>query len=89
MSILETALIYAGIPLLITLIIASLSFIGRNPIAGSHPKHYDLGQKWTHEPVLWSATDEVTVHGGHDDHGQAAIESGAANLIGGRASGKW
>jgi len=53
---------------------------------------YDLGQKWTQPPVLWSATDEVTAQGHHAEtpHGShAAIESAEAELIGGRASGKF
>ncbi|RJO70127.1 hypothetical protein D5S18_27980 [Nocardia panacis] len=90
MSILETVLIFAGIPLVVYGVIAGLSFLGK-PLAGAKPTHYDLGQKWTAAPVLWSATDEVTGSGHHDvSHGShAAIESAAAELIGGRASGKF
>ncbi|WP_227999190.1 aa3-type cytochrome oxidase subunit CtaJ [Nocardia australiensis] len=92
MSILETVLIFAGIPLVIYGAIAGLSYLGK-PLAGEKPVHYDLGQKWTQPPVLWSATDEVTSQGHHDiatPHGShAAIESAAAELIGGRASGKF
>lgn len=84
MSILETTLIFGGIPLLVYVIIAFLSFLGKAD-AGTHPKHYDLGQPWTHEPVLWSATGETIGHGRHDAH---AIESGA-DLIGGAANGRW
>ncbi|WP_225726949.1 MULTISPECIES: hypothetical protein [unclassified Nocardia] len=92
MSILETVLIFVGIPLVIYGVIAGLSFLGK-PLAGEKPTHFDLGQEWTAEPVLWSATDEVTGSGHHDSgssHGShAAIESAAADLIGGRASGKF
>ncbi|MBF6357775.1 hypothetical protein IU449_25075 [Nocardia higoensis] len=90
MSILETVLIFLGIPLVIYAAIAGLSYLGK-PLPGEKPVHFDLGQKWTHEPVLWSATDEVIGHGHHDvaPHGShAAIES-AQELIGGRASGKF
>lgn len=91
MSILETVLIFVGIPLVIYGAIAGLSFLGK-PLPGEKPVHYDLGQPWTQPPVLWSATDEVTTHG-HDDtasHGHhAAIESTGVELIGGRASGKF
>ncbi|MEV5648428.1 hypothetical protein AB0L57_09275 [Nocardia sp. NPDC052254] len=91
MSILETVLVFLGIPLVIYAVIAGLSFLGK-PLPGEKPVHYDLGNKWTAAPVLWSATDEVTVFG-HDvaeaSHGHhAAIESGA-DLIGGRVSGKF
>lgn len=91
MSILETVLIFVGIPLVIYGVIAGLSFLGK-PLAGEKPAHYDLGQQWTAAPVLWSATDEVTGSGHHDSgsHGShAAIESADADLIGGRASGKF
>ncbi|MFF0492878.1 aa3-type cytochrome oxidase subunit CtaJ [Nocardia sp. NPDC003482] len=90
MSILETVLIFVGIPLVIYAVIAGLSFLGK-PLPGEKPVHYNLGDKWTSEPVLWSATDEVTATGhGHTSHGShAAIESAEANLIGGRASGKF
>ncbi|TQM25532.1 hypothetical protein [Nocardia bhagyanarayanae] len=92
MSILETVLIFVGIPLVIYAAIAGLSFLGK-PLPGEKPVHFELGQKWTAAPVLWSATDEVTGHGHHDtaqSHGShAAIESAQVELIGGRASGKF
>lgn len=92
MSILETVLIFLGIPLVIYGAIAGLSFLGK-PLPGEKPVHFDLGQKWTQPAVLWSATDEVTGSGHHtaeSSHGHhAAIESTAVELIGGRASGKF
>ncbi|MGY2062427.1 aa3-type cytochrome oxidase subunit CtaJ [Nocardia gipuzkoensis] len=87
MSILETVLIFVGIPLVIYAVIAGLSFLGK-PLPGEKPVHYSLPDTWTADPVLWSATDEVTTTaGGHGNH--AAIESAQADLIGGRASGKF
>ncbi|MET9027511.1 MULTISPECIES: aa3-type cytochrome oxidase subunit CtaJ [Nocardia] len=92
MSILETVLIFAGIPLVIYGIIAGLSFLGK-PLPGEKPVHFALGQKWTASPVLWSATEEVIGSGHHfaeTPHEQhAAIESTAVELIGGRASGRF
>ncbi|MEV6275088.1 hypothetical protein [Nocardia sp. NPDC051832] len=90
MSILETVLIFVGIPLVIYAAIAGLSYLGK-PLAGEKPAHFSLGQKWTQPPVLWSATDEVTGHGHHtESHGtHAAIESTGVELIGGRASGRF
>jgi len=94
-SILETVLIFGGIPLVIYGVIAGLSYLGK-PLPGEKPVHYDLSQKWTAEPVLWSATGEVTGMGhydasetAHDEH--AALESpeSTQSLIGGRASGKF
>ncbi len=87
MSILETVLIYVGIPVLVFAILAGLTFaLSKGPIAGKHPAHYQLGERWTHAPVLWSAVDEVTTSGHHGGH--AALTSGA-ELIGGRANGRW
>ncbi|WP_067999055.1 aa3-type cytochrome oxidase subunit CtaJ [Nocardia pseudobrasiliensis] len=92
MSILETVLIFVGIPLVIYAVIAGLSFLGK-PLPGEKPVHYSLPDTWTADPVLWSATDEVTGSGHHhaeSSHGDhAAIESARADLIGGRASGKF
>jgi len=45
---------------------------------------YKLSDKWTRDPILWSATDEVTPHGGHGDS-----HASTTDLIGGSASGKW
>lgn len=96
MSILETVLIFVGIPLVIYGVIAGLSYLGK-PLPGEKPVHYDLSQKWTSSPVLWSATDEVTGAGhyditetSHGDHAAfASLESTQVALIGGRASGKF
>lgn len=84
-SILETTLIFVGIPLLVVLILAGMGRIGPKYTAPD-PAEYKLGDKWEHEPVLWSAVDEVTGHGHHGGHGHAGS---ATELIGGTASGKW
>ncbi|QBJ95075.1 hypothetical protein ERC79_03175 [Rhodococcus sp. ABRD24] len=83
MSILETSLIFGGIPVLVIAIIGGLSFMGKK-LPGTVPPEFHLGEKWTHKPVLWSAVDEVTTHGHHAGHVAAP-----ADLIGGSASGKW
>ncbi|MFF0814464.1 hypothetical protein ACFYVR_04790 [Rhodococcus sp. NPDC003318] len=89
MSILETTLIFVGIPVVVTAIIAGLCYLAK-PVPGDTPSHYSLDKEWTHEPVLWSAVDEVTTRPGHHDGGHhAAIEAGSADLIGGSASGRW
>jgi hypothetical protein len=85
-SILETVLIFGVIPAAIYAVIAVLSVLGKK-YAGTAPVHYDLRSQWTHEPVLWSAVDEVTTHAHHSGH--AAIAAAPADLIGGTASGKW
>lgn len=84
MSILETTLIFVGIPLAIYLVIAAISFAVSKPIAGTHPAHYELGDKWTRGPILWSAVDEHATHGHHGAH----AEDGES-LIGGSAHGRW
>ncbi|SNS79496.1 aa3-type cytochrome oxidase subunit CtaJ [Rhodococcoides kyotonense] len=83
MSILETLLIFGVIPIAIVGIIGALSYVAdRQP--GLDVTPYRLTDKWTRGPVLWSATDEVTPHGGgHSSH------ASAADSIGGSASGKW
>jgi hypothetical protein len=87
-SILETTLIFVGIPLLIILVFAGLSLTGqRYPGPVPSDNAYTLGQKWEYEPVLWTATDEVTRPGHHAHHGH--VVGNPADLIGGTASGKW
>ncbi|GAB2630310.1 hypothetical protein ABI214_23400 [Prescottella soli] len=83
MSILETVLIFVGIPVLVIAVLGLLTITVRrspNPL----PAEYRLGERWTFGPVLWSATDEVTTHSHHSAHAAAG-----ADLIGGSASGKW
>lgn len=87
MSILETTLIFVGIPLLIVLFFGAFSALApRNAGPVASDNEFELGQKWDHEPLLWSATDEVSALG-HAHHGHAA--GAPADLIGGTASGKW
>lgn len=82
MSILETVLIFVGIPVLVIAIVAGLSFMTKKS-PGFVPTEYRLGERWTRQPVLWSAVDEVTTHGHHAAH------AAGADVIGGSASGKW
>lgn len=67
-----------GLPVLGVIVLIALIY--RN--AGNRPAPYRLPQPWTHEPVLWTATDEpIPVrHHGHvtGDH-----------VVGGGASGRW
>jgi hypothetical protein len=87
-SILETTLIFVGIPLLIVLVFAAFSWTApRTPGPAASDNPYKLGDEWQHGALLWSATDEVTPHGRHAHHGHAA--GAPAELIGGTASGKW
>ncbi|MGB3770387.1 MAG: hypothetical protein WBF79_10285 [Rhodococcus sp. (in: high G+C Gram-positive bacteria)] len=91
MSILETALIFGLIPLAFFFalyVFAKMTSTDPAP----RPAPYRLGQPWEHEPVLWSATDEVTPYTHHSNashSSHAELTAGSASLIGGRASGKW
>ncbi|KAA0022892.1 aa3-type cytochrome oxidase subunit CtaJ [Antrihabitans cavernicola] len=87
MSILETVLIFVLIPVVVIAFVGAIAMRGK-PVAGTRPAHFDLGSRWTHAPMLFSATDEITVSG-HHGGGHAAIEAGSADLIGGRAHGRW
>lgn len=86
-SILETVLIFVGIPVVVIALVGAIAMRGK-PVAGTRPARYNLGEQWTHAPMLWSATDEVTT-AGHHGGGHAAIEAGSTDLIGGRAHGRW
>ena len=77
MSILEIHLLFVGIPLLLVALLAAMIWSGKSP----HPKPYKMSDQWTHEPILWSATDERI----GDSHGHGSKEL----TIGGGASGKW
>ena len=74
---LEIHLYFIGIPLLLVVVLSGLIMSRKGP----HPASYKLGEKWTHPPILWAATDEDVghAHGGH----------GAGESVGGGASGKW
>lgn len=44
---------------------------------------YRLSEPFTHEPILWAATDEAIPGGGHHGH------AGSHLTVGGGASGHW
>lgn len=77
MSIAEVHLIFVGIPLLLTAVLAALIWRHKGP----HPVSYKMSEPWTHAPILWAATEEIV----GDAHGHGAGEL----TVGGGASGKW
>ncbi|MBC2587078.1 aa3-type cytochrome oxidase subunit CtaJ [Rhodococcus aetherivorans] len=87
MSILETTLIFVAIPVAIIVILGVFSVFTK-PVPGTRPAAYKLGDKWDHDPMLWSAVDEVTTHGHHGGHHEL-VAGAPVDPIGGRASGKW
>lgn len=77
-----------------SVIVAHLIIAGLSALTKGRPKRpvYTLDQQWTGDALLWTATDEVVAGGGHGSGhaghgGHAAIAS--AELIGGRASGRY
>ncbi|KAA0925938.1 hypothetical protein O4160_02665 [Rhodococcus sp. IEGM 1401] len=83
MSIFETTLIFGVIPVAVIGLLGALSYLtDKQP--GMDVPPYRLTDEWTREPLLWTATDEVTPFGGHGSHGADTADS-----IGGSASGKW
>ena len=94
MSIAQTALVFAGIPILVVGVFAVLVF---GPSELRQPNRYRPGRPWTYPPV-WYVPHPVTDDGPAAGHravsarGRPAIESGAPaatpNAVGG-ASGEW
>jgi hypothetical protein len=79
-----------GLPVLGVIVLIALIY--RN--AGNRPARYRLPQPWTHDPVLWTATEEpipVRHHGG-DHHGgdyHGGDYVAGDHVVGGGASGRW
>jgi hypothetical protein len=72
-----SALLY-GLPVLLVIALIALIYSrGRK----NRPT-YRLSEPFTHEPLLWAATDEAIPGGGHG-HGGSALS------VGGGASGHW
>ena len=78
-NLLEVLGLFVGIPALVIGLFYVWSFSHK----GAHPATYKMSDPWTHEPILWAATDEV-IPGGHG-HGHGAADF----TVGGGASGKW
>ena len=70
-------LFFIGIPLLLVAVLAVLIWSRKGP----HPATYKMSEPWTHEPILWAATDERV----GDLHGHGSDEL----TVGGGASGTW
>ena len=67
-----------GLPVL--LVVALIALVYKRGVK-SRPT-YHLSQPFTHEPILWAATDEA-IPGASHGHG------GSALTVGGGASGRW
>ena len=78
-SVLETLGIFLGIPAGMFALLAARTLSRTGPRVAT----YQLADRWTHPPILWSATDEA-VGGGHGHgHGQSEFS------VGGGTSGNW
>ena len=67
--------LFLGVPLVVVAILSAMIFTRKGP----HPKSYSLSEQWTHEPILWAATEPA-------DHSHAHSHP---LTVGGGASGKW
>lgn len=69
-----------GLPVLLVIALIALIYVrGRK-----NQPAYRLSEPFTHEPILWAATDELIPGGGHGHgHGRSAL------TVGGGASGHW
>lgn len=85
-TVVETILVFAGIPLAIIALLAVLTLRG-----GRKPLRYKPGQPWEHEPVWFEPHPEAT--GGHGSHGSGAHALPAGVSADGRplggARGTW
>ncbi len=83
MTVVETILVFAGIPLVIIALLAAMTLPG-----GRKRFRYKPGQPWEHEPVWFEPHPELT--GGHGDghHELPAGASAGGGPLGG-ARGTW
>ncbi|MGY1827657.1 MULTISPECIES: aa3-type cytochrome oxidase subunit CtaJ [unclassified Blastococcus] len=80
MTVAETLLVYAGIPLAVVLVLALLTL---RPGADRRPR-YKPGQPWNHAPV-WYEPHPAHVGGGHGPapaHGPAAVPGSGTSALG-------
>ena len=85
MTVVETILVFAGIPLLIVAVLALLVFV---PGGRKRPR-YKSGQPWDHAPIWY----EPHPDGAAADHGHAALPAGSGHTTSagplGGARGTW
>ncbi len=88
MTVAETILVFAGVPLAVILVLALLTIA---PGVRNRRPRYKPGQPWDHAPVWYEPHPDGVAHGGgaHGD-GHAAITGGVkpAGPLGG-ARGTW
>lgn len=82
-TVVETILVFAGIPLVIIALLAALTLRG-----GRKPLRYKPGQPWEHEPVWFEPHPEATGHASGGHHTLPAGVSADGRPLGG-ARGTW
>jgi hypothetical protein len=82
-TVVETILVFAGIPLAIIVLLALLTLRG-----GRKPVRYKPGQPWEHAPVWFEPHPEATGGHGGDGHALPAGASPSGAPLGG-ARGTW
>ena len=68
---------FFAVPALIVSLFAARIWSRKGPRAAT----YQMADRWTHPPILWSATDEIV--GSGNGHGKSEFS------VGGGASGNW
>ena len=78
MTVVETVLVYVGIP---AAILTAVSLVILAPSLARQPNRYRPGKEWTHEPQWFIP---------HEAHPHAETNSGAPSTVAvGGASGEW
>ncbi len=86
MTVAETILVFAVVPLAVVLVLALLTL---GPAARNRRPRYKPGQPWNHEPIWYEPHPGATGHGGAHGDGHAAITGAQpAGPLGG-ARGTW
>ena len=83
MTVVETILVFAGIPLAIIAVLAALTL---RPAKGQKRLRYKPGQPWEHAPVWYEPHPEHAPATGHGD-GHAAIAAAPRAVSGGPLGG--
>lgn len=85
-SVAETLLVYAGAPLLVTLVLAAWTL---RPDKASRRSRYRPGQPWEHEPVWYAPhTGQAQVAGHGDGADTAATPHGRTDAVGSSVYGE-
>jgi hypothetical protein len=85
MTVIETVLIFGGIPLGVVVVIALLVY-GRSAV--HQPNRYRPGKAWTYPAAWYEPHPQSLADGASGTAGRAAIDGGTTAAVGG-ANGEW